>query len=372
MRHPVLAYDPRHALNAVCPYFTMFPLEYPLKILRRKQVSTRVLDPFCGRGTSLYAARWLGIDSWGLDTSPVAVAIAQAKLAAVDVMEALELAYEILDSQSRPAIPSGEFWSCAFHPTTLHDICALREGLLKRRTEAATLLRAIILGCLHGPLRSDSGEASYLSNQMPRTFAPKPAYAVTYWRRLKLKPPHVDTVGVITKKALRLPTTDLLRTSPTSQVRRGDSQTASAFTGLPNDFDTVITSPPYYGMVNYVQDQWLRHWFLGGPEAIDYHRTQQLKSAGPVGFAQSLAKVWDNVGDRLAENGRIFVRFGAIRSRQIDPRELLRKSFALSQHRWHIVSARNARSASAGKRQAHQMRLKTQALNECDMHVRFA
>ena len=26
-----LAYDAQHALNAVCPYFTMFPLEFPMR-----------------------------------------------------------------------------------------------------------------------------------------------------------------------------------------------------------------------------------------------------------------------------------------------------------------------------------------------------
>ena len=38
------------ALNGVCPYFTMFPLAFPLKILKsRARESDLVLDPFCGR-----------------------------------------------------------------------------------------------------------------------------------------------------------------------------------------------------------------------------------------------------------------------------------------------------------------------------------
>ena len=61
-----LSTEPRHALNAVCPYYTTFPLEYPLSILRRRRREIRrVLDPFCGRGTTLYAARLLGIEPWG-------------------------------------------------------------------------------------------------------------------------------------------------------------------------------------------------------------------------------------------------------------------------------------------------------------------
>ena len=73
--------EPRHSLNAVCPYFTMFPLSFPLWALKHASPRAVVLDPFCGRGTSNYAARYLGLRSYGIDTSPVAVAIAKAKLA---------------------------------------------------------------------------------------------------------------------------------------------------------------------------------------------------------------------------------------------------------------------------------------------------
>src|SRR5713101_9964538 len=49
------------ALNAVCPYYTMFPLAFPLGVLsRRSQPKQWVLDPFCGRGTTTFGARLLG------------------------------------------------------------------------------------------------------------------------------------------------------------------------------------------------------------------------------------------------------------------------------------------------------------------------
>src|SRR5690349_2261633 len=66
-------------LNAVCPYYTMFPLDFPLGQLRLYPDARRVLDPFCGRGTTLYAARLTGRQAVGIDINPVAVAIARAK-----------------------------------------------------------------------------------------------------------------------------------------------------------------------------------------------------------------------------------------------------------------------------------------------------
>src|ERR1700693_1555089 len=70
------------ALNAVCPYYTMFPIEFPISVLERfGKRRLRVVDPFCGRGTTIFAARLKGHQAYGIDSSPIAIAIARAKLA---------------------------------------------------------------------------------------------------------------------------------------------------------------------------------------------------------------------------------------------------------------------------------------------------
>ena len=40
-----LSADARHALNAICPYFTMFPLEFPMRIMERHRQARVVLAP---------------------------------------------------------------------------------------------------------------------------------------------------------------------------------------------------------------------------------------------------------------------------------------------------------------------------------------
>src|ERR1700676_3072034 len=106
-----LASDARHALNAVCPYYTMFPLEYPLGILKKRGNAVhRVLDPFCGRGTTLYAARARHVAASGIDVSPVAVAIARAKVARTTPDEAIALAETILANDEPIDVPTGAFW----------------------------------------------------------------------------------------------------------------------------------------------------------------------------------------------------------------------------------------------------------------------
>ncbi len=39
-------------LNTICPYYTMFPLSFPFRVLNGAQPSEWVLDPFCGSGTT--------------------------------------------------------------------------------------------------------------------------------------------------------------------------------------------------------------------------------------------------------------------------------------------------------------------------------
>src|SRR5258708_3505013 len=161
----------------------MFPLEFPFSALQNANPNSCVLDPFCGRGTTLYAARLRGIKATGIDSNPVAVAIAAAKLVSISPSKIVSLAEEIL---LRPAteidIPVGDFWSLCYHPSTLIEICILRNYFLsERQTRADLVLRALILGLMHGPRMK--GDPSYLSNQMPRTYATKPDAAIDFWEK---------------------------------------------------------------------------------------------------------------------------------------------------------------------------------------------
>jgi len=78
----------------------------------------------------------------------------------------------------------------------------LRAGLLvSEESDAVVLFRAVILGVLHGPITK---VGSYLSNQMQRTFSPKPAYAVKFWAARDLLPPKVNVLTAIGRKVRRI------------------------------------------------------------------------------------------------------------------------------------------------------------------------
>lgn len=337
-----------HPLNAICPYYTMFPIQFPEVALRRAQPGDWVVDPFCGRGTTNLAARLAGLNTVGIDSNPVAVALASAKLVSTSVERVMEVA-EHLVQRAPVDVPTGEFWSRAYDERSLAEICALREGLVvATRTPEVEFLRALALGALHGP--TPKGAPSYFSNQAPRTFSPKPAYAVRYWDERQLTPPRVNILDVLRTRAKRF----LSVAAPDIEGRTvlGDSRCSSSFAGV-GGVRWFVTSPPYYGMKTYLQDQWLRLWFLGGESKVDYtHPEAQLRHSSPETFAADLRSVWRNLCGVAHHEARLIVRFGGINDRSVSPRDLFRDSIADSG--WKIATIRDAKPVDTGKRQQRQ------------------
>jgi hypothetical protein len=327
----------------------MFPLRFPLTVLtRHASPSDWVLDPFCGRGTTNYAARLVGAPSIGIDSSPVAVALTEAKLANTKPGAVVACADRILDNSNPPrAVPRGEFWSHAFEPSVLRAVCQIREELLRDcRSEARKALRAIVMGALHGP--RTAGVPSYLSNQCTRTYAPKPGYAVKFWRARKLKPPEVSIRDVIRIRAERYYAS---QPNAMGKVQLGDSRDPQTFALLAKRRARwIITSPPYYGMRTYIPDQWLRYWFIGGPSQVDYSNESQLSHQSPTCFTDQLWLVWKNLASVATDDASLIVRFGGIADRKADPLDILRRSFEGSP--WVLRTVRSAGSADSGRRQA--------------------
>jgi len=363
-----LAYDKTYAFNAICPYYTMFPLEYPLQIIRKHKDASVVLDPFCGRGTTIYAARRLGLKSYGFDTSPIAAAIAQAKLASAPLEDVITLAEKLVARTPR-RVPETEFFRRAFSKGSLREICSLREGLLaeKEPTNASSILRAAGLGCLHGPMNIKGNAPSYFSNQMPRTFASKHDYSVRFWKERDLRPPKVSVIDVLRKKLERISDLNSDASGHLRNVRCSDSRKARTFRGI-QESTLTITSPPYYGMRTYVQDQWLRMWFLGGDDEIDYGSPPQLCHTGHDAFIADLAKVWKNVGKHSADGAHLYVRFGVLPSAKSDAKYLLKSSLEEAEG-WTLKSVRNAQTSHAGRRQADQMGRDSDPADEYDFHA---
>ena len=348
-------------LNAICPYFTMFPLSFPLAVIRRASRKDEVVfDPFCGRGTTSFAARVLGASTVAIDTSPIAVAATSAKLVnAVTPCKIIAEAEAILRMPLEGDLPRGQFWHMAYRRRVLAALCTLRSELLKDcRSDTRKALRGILLGALHGPLHR-SGSSTYLSNQSPRTYAPKPRYAIAFWKQNEFRAPDVSVLDVISERAYRFYAR--LPTKVQHRVRCGDARSYSFMrSACGSEKPTlIVTSPPYYGLRTYVADQWLRNWFLGGLDRVDYSYGRQLSHRSLDGFVSDLQRVWWNIARVSDDRARLVFRFGAINDRHVDPRDIILGS--LEDTPWRLKTIVDAGTAHSGKRQSEAFVRRSQA-----------
>jgi hypothetical protein len=210
---------------------------------------------------------------------------------------------------------------------------------------------------------------SYFSNQSPRTFAPKPKYAVKFWIERGMRPDEVDALAIIKARAERYLAEPPPRVE--GKVRLGDSREANTFNDVPNA-RFVVTSPPYYGMRTYLPDQWLRLWFLGGPDYVEYRQPEgQLEHTGAEHFATEMGRVWRNVASRTTQGARLIIRYGGIHDRDAEPMDLLKASLVDSG--WRMLTAKAVPDSDSGRRQVRQFqRDPKKAITEHDVYCHRA
>jgi len=347
----------------------MFPLAFPYSILKRHALPNElVFDPFCGRGTTNFAGRMCGLPTIGIDSSPVAVAMSKAKLANTTPDDIVRAAKRILYDIPVPSrTPRGEFWELAFEKSVLKTLCRLRQGLeVNCRSHSRQALRGIILGALHGP--RPKTRLSYFSNQSPRTFSPKPSYAVKFWKKHKLFPEKVNVLDLIEERAKRYYQKDLAKSD--GMIALGDSRVERLVELLVGDrrVNWIITSPPYYGMRTYIPDQWLRMWFVGGSDSVDYSNENQLPHSSPTTFSAELKKVWQNAASVCSKKARMVIRFGGIPNRSASPSEIIEDSLTCSG--WKVMTTKPAGRPESARRQANHFSMGIhEALEERDIWV---
>jgi hypothetical protein len=251
----------------VGPYYAMFPVEFADHVVETyTSPGATILDPFAGRGTTIFSAATKERSGMGVELNPVGWVYSQAKLHAGDKDEVLARLKEIGRlagrRKAKPRLPA--FFSWCFSVPVQRFLMTARKHLEWRHCHVDRTLMALLLVNMHG-----KREAS-LSNQMRQTKSMSPKYAVNWWKEQNLRPPDVDPVEFMEKriawryaKGIPSATTSIVylgdATVCLQRVRERASELSLPAASL------MLTSPPYCGITNYHYDQWLRLWLLGGP-----------------------------------------------------------------------------------------------------------
>jgi DNA modification methylase len=287
----------------------MFPVPFAFDVVQRfSKPGEFVLDPFVGRGSSIFAAAATGRHSWGIEINPVGWLYSHVKLQPATrrcVLERLEevarAAGKVRDEQLRWLPPF--FFSCYTNDVLKFLMTARKLNWQTSRIDAT--LMAIILVYLHGK-REQS-----LSNQMRQGKAMSPEYSLRWWNQQNLKPPTIDPAAFLKQRILWRFAKGIPKLEH-GHVFWGDSTRLISRAGNGAEFSLLFTSPPYHGITNYHYDQWLRLWMLGGPPNPKAAGDRwQRKFASKTDYQNLLTTVFSKSAPLMRKGGTVYVRTDA-------------------------------------------------------------
>lgn len=300
----------RHPLHSICPYFAMFPENFVRdQLFAYSRPSDLVMDPFAGRGTTLFESLLNNRMAIGTDINPVAACISGAKVSppsSKGVLDRIsELEARFATTKLRAKSPSPFFDAC-FNRHTLRQILFLREELNWRRNKVDRFIAAMMLGALHG--ESHRSELC-LSNRMPRTISTKPEYSIRWWESKKLVAPRRDAFTILRRLTAFRFSQALPKTK--GAVRLADARKCSSlFRNHLGKVQLMVTSPPYIDTTDYSEDQWLRLWFLGGDPFPRSRLNRDDRYTNPDDYWDFLEQVWEGCAELLSRKCTIVVRIG--------------------------------------------------------------
>jgi len=223
------------------------------------QPGETVLDPFCGSGVVPLEAVLAGRRAWANDLSPYAYVLTHGKLEAPGTERAaLERAKELADmvEQEAPQVDLSEVpeWVQEFfHPDTLREILVAFR-ILRQREDY--FLMACLLGILHhvrpGFL---SYPASHLVPYLRKSKYPPDKYPQMYTYR--------DLRSRLLAKVKRAYRRHMLPAAWEKREYRVWQTNAMSLPIGDATVDAIISSPPYFGALDYARDNRLRLWFPG-------------------------------------------------------------------------------------------------------------
>lgn len=222
-------------------------------------VGSRVLDPFCGSGTSLLECVHLGMNAVGTDINPLAVFIANAKLAAISVPAGTlraDLAKVIKRERTIKLPKKGrdlareEYLLAWFTPEVFEEIERLRLSIEEVGPPMSAPLLAIASNLLRDYSLQDPNDLRIRRRKSPLPETP----LIAAYEEAAAQ--FIDKL----EDAQQIVATG----KPTSRAILTDSREAtSKALGVPEKFDCALTSPPYATALPYIDTQRLSLVWLG-------------------------------------------------------------------------------------------------------------
>lgn len=280
----------RHGWLRLTPAYSVKVVE---EILALYPNATRVLDPFCGTGTTVLCAMNRGIPASTTDINPFLVWLATAKTAeySTGVIEETRDACEkilelsgLFEAVTPPPIHKIERW---WSPKSLDFLCAVKGGI-------------------DGVSVSNQQTKDLLNIAFCRTLI-KLSNASFNHQSMSFKDDNqeldfdIDRVAIFRADLEHILASASEETGVLSEVHLHDARELNP--EVLGKFDTVITSPPYANRMSYIRELRPYMYWLGYlQESREAGELDWQAIGGTWGIATSRLKEWNAKKDYLNEH----------------------------------------------------------------------
>jgi DNA modification methylase len=294
------------------PYYAMFPIDFAFNVVEKySKPGQSIIDPFAGRGSSVFAAGALNRKGIGIEINPVGWVYGKTKIAPTTKTRVLDRLEYIFDRRldflnDLKALPL--FFRHCYCDNVLSFLLSARRNLDWRNRKIDRTLMAFLLLYLHGKLKEG------LSNQMRMSKALGPEYCMNWWKEKNmLTPPEINPYKFLKQRIEwrykvgkpKMTSCDFILGDSTKEIRK----IGQKITSEDEKFSLLFTSPPYWSVTNYYADQWLRFWLLGGPTHPSYGRSKyEGRFHSKEFYKEMLHSVFSQLAPYMADNSTIYVR----------------------------------------------------------------
>lgn len=312
--------------HGIHPYPAKFIPQIPRNLIRllAPPMGTCVLDPFCGSGTTLVESMAAGLQSCGIDLSPIACLIARVKTTPLSERAFTTVRAVRANAEGRlrdgrfvlPAIPRLDHW---FQPQVQASLASLLDAITDVKNDAERDALRVAFSSIVVRVSNQDSDTRYAA--VPKTVSSCDVFAAFEQR----------AIDVIRGPASLQ--SDLHAPLPRPHIINQDVLTVTA-EQIPLPVGLVVTSPPYPNAYEY----WLYHkyrmyWLGMDPIAVRDreigarpHFFKGRKSHTPEHFLEQMSRVFLLLAAVMDERGAACFLIGRsiIRGETIDNLALLR------------------------------------------------
>lgn len=238
---------------------------------------TKILDPFCGCGSTLIASKIKNKDAIGIDINPISVFVSKVKVenySEDDLNNIKSYSNSILNSNSLKKIekPSLKILDKAFHPEILEQLLRLKwriDSIDDEKSRNFIFLAFIsVLESLSNTFKEGNGLKYRFTKRTPKGYIKIP---IDKWYEENLPVDKINHVNTTLNDKINLMINDVLKSDVSSskiELIRGDAQEISKYVDK-DSISLTVFSPPYCNCFDYYEIFKLELWLGGFVESYE-------------------------------------------------------------------------------------------------------